>query len=233
MNFPHRLLISSRALIIAMMAATFSSVSLAGGVALGATRIVYPADARQVTLPITNTDDKSRFLIKAWAEDSEGKKTSDFTVTPPLFMIGPSNEHILSLRLNAVSPLPSDRETLYWFNAQAIPQHDASKGENVLQLAALSKIKVFVRPAGLSIKPLEAPDHLRFSYQGESLVVHNPTPYHITLVSLMEGDAGLPNTMVPPNASLSLKASGKKGPITFRTINDYGAITDVVEGVMK
>lgn len=233
MNFSHRLLTSSLTLIIAMMSATFSSVSLAGGVALGATRIIYPGDARQITLPITNTDDKSRFLIKAWVEDSEGKKTSDFTVTPPLFMMGPGNEHILSLRLNAVRPLPSDRETLYWFNAQAIPQYDASKGENVLQLAALSKIKVFVRPAGLTIKPLEAPDHLRFSHKGESLVVHNPTPYHITLVSLKEGDTELPNTMVPPNASLSLKASGKKGPITFKTINDYGAITSVVEGVMK
>lgn len=233
MSLFHRLFMTCNALAVSMVAALTSPYSIAGGVALGATRIVYPLDERQVTLPITNTDDKSRFLIKSWAEDSEGKKSADITTTPPLFMIAPGNEHILSIKLNASSALPSDRETLYWLNAQAIPQYDATKGENVLQLAALSKIKIFVRPSGLDIKPLEAPNHLSFSRQGESLVVHNPTPYHITLVSIMEGDADLPNVMVPPKESLTMKSSGKKGPITFRTINDYGAITDIKEGLMK
>lgn len=210
----------------------FSSSVTAGGISLGSTRIVYPADSRQVTLPVNNTDDKSRFLIKSWAEDSEGNKTSDFTITPPLFMIGPGNENILSIKFNGTRQLPADRETLYWFNSQAIPQQDAAKGENVLQLATLSRIKIFVRPAGLEMKAIEAPDHIRFSRQAGELVVHNPTPYHITLVGLTDGNTVLPNTMVPPKNSTAVRSSGN-GAVSFRTLNDYGAITPVQKGVMK
>lgn len=221
------------ALAFAAILGAFHSVpAVAGGVSLGATRIVYPSDSRQITLPVNNSDTESRYLIKSWVEDSEGKKTTDFTVTPPLFMIGPKNENIVSIKFTGARSLPGDRETLYWFNSQAIPEQDSKKLENVLQLASLSRIKLFVRPSKLEMKPVEAPEHIRFSRKGGELVVHNPTPYYITLVSFTDSNNVLPNTMVPPKASLSVKSAGK-GNITFRTINDYGAVTPVQNGVMK
>lgn len=209
-----------------------SSSAIAGGVSLGATRVVYPADSRQITIPVNNSDAQSRFLIKSWVEDSKENKTADFTVTPPLFMIGPSSENIISIKFNGVRSLPTDRETLYWFNSQAIPQKDIEKGENLLQLASVSRIKLFMRPAGLEMSAIEAPQHIRFSRQGSDIVVHNPTPYHITLVAFMDGKTVLPNTMVLPKGSTTVKSSGN-GSITFRTINDYGAVTPEQKGVMK
>lgn len=218
---------------LATILVTLHSVpAIAGGVSLGATRIVYPSEARQITLPVNNSDAESRYLIKSWVEDSTGKKNTDFTITPPLFMIGPNNENIVSIKFNGARQLPDDRESLYWFNSQAIPEQDSKQLENVLQLASLSRIKLFVRPVKLEMKPSEATEHIRFSRQAGELVVHNPTPYYITLVSFMDGKNVLPNTMVPPKESLSVKSTGN-GNITFRTINDYGAVTPVQNGVMK
>lgn len=224
--------VKRNATLSAFLFALYSSSATAGGVSLGATRVVYPADSRQITIPVNNSDTKSRFLIKSWVEDSKENKTADFTVTPPLFMIGPGSENIISIKFNGIRSLPTDRETLYWFNSQAIPQKDIEKGENVLQLASVSRIKLFMRPGGLEMTAIEAPQHIRFSRQGSDIIVHNPTPYHITLVAFMDGKTVLPNTMVPPKGSTTVKSSGN-GSITFRTINDYGAITPEQKGVMK
>ncbi len=46
----------------------------AGGVVLGATRVIYPQGNKQVSLAVTNTDEKALFLIQSWFTDSEGKK---------------------------------------------------------------------------------------------------------------------------------------------------------------
>lgn len=38
-----------------------ASVQAAGGIALGATRVIYPADAKQTSLSISNSDTKERY----------------------------------------------------------------------------------------------------------------------------------------------------------------------------
>ncbi|HHA2288280.1 TPA: fimbria/pilus periplasmic chaperone [Enterobacter asburiae] len=218
---------------LASLTAFSSFQASAGGVALGATRIVYPQGAPQVSLPVNNTDEKARFLIQSWVEDAAGKKTRDFSVTPPLFAIEPQKENTLRISHTGSTPLPADRETLYWFNSKAIPQaSEETRSMNTLQVASLSRIKLFVRPAGLQPKPIEAPEKLRFSRSAGELVIHNPTPYHITLVSLKDGAAELPNTMVAPMSREAVKSPGS-GPVTFRTINDYGAMTDTATGQMQ
>ncbi len=44
------------------------------GVALGATRVIYPEGQKQVQLAVTNNDDKSSYLIQSWIENAEGKR---------------------------------------------------------------------------------------------------------------------------------------------------------------
>lgn len=46
------------------------------GVALGATRIIYPAEQKQVTLGVINSFDKDTFLIHSWSESNAGQKDS-------------------------------------------------------------------------------------------------------------------------------------------------------------
>lgn len=53
---------------------SFSSLSYAGGVALAATRIVYPMDAKQTSITLNNTDKRLRFLVQSWIDDSQDQK---------------------------------------------------------------------------------------------------------------------------------------------------------------
>ncbi|KAA8995402.1 fimbria/pilus periplasmic chaperone [Affinibrenneria salicis] len=215
--------------------ATVSLAARAGGVALGATRVIYSAGATQTSLAVTNTDTKNPFLIQSWVEDANGEKSANFVVTPPLFVAKPSGENILRI-MYVGAPLPTDRESVYWMNVKAIPSVDrnAIQDKNVLQLAVLSRIKLFVRPVGLPQSPADAPTQLRFHRQGDSLTINNPTPYFVTLVNFNMGTRKLPNTMVPPkgNVSVSLPADAR-GEVIFQSINDYGANSARTTGIMQ
>lgn len=61
------------------------SASAQAGVALGATRVIYPAGQKQVQLAVTNNDDNSTWLIQSWVENADGQRDGRFVITPPLF----------------------------------------------------------------------------------------------------------------------------------------------------
>lgn len=196
----------------------------AGGIALGATRVVYPQGASQTSLPISNSSPTQRFLINSWIEDANGKKDNTFVVTPPLFVSEAKTENTLRI-IYAGAALPTDRESLFYLNVKAIPSLDKNEtaGKNILQLAILSRIKLFVRPDNLPLDPTDAPQKLTFSHVGTQVQLSNPTPYYITLVNIRSAGHKAQNIMVAPLAAATLDASG--GQITFQSINDYGALT--------
>ena len=199
----------------------------AGGVSLGATRVIYPMNAKQTSLAVINNDKNNRYLIQSWVEDSKGKKSDDFILTPPLFVSKPQGENTLRIMYSGKG-LPTDKETAYWLNSKAIPSvnREDIQDKNVLQIAILSRIKMFVRPEGLTESPADAPGSLSFSRQGNNLVIKNPSPYYVSMVNITAGGKTLAPTMVPPKDSLSVAVPGGiSGPVTFQTINDYGAMT--------
>ncbi|WP_148720901.1 fimbria/pilus periplasmic chaperone, partial [Klebsiella oxytoca] len=49
-----------------MIAAMGFTARAEAGVALGATRVIYPAGQKQVQLAVTNNDEKSTYLIQSW-----------------------------------------------------------------------------------------------------------------------------------------------------------------------
>jgi fimbrial chaperone protein len=57
---------------ILMMVSACANAS--GGIALGATRVIYPAEAKQTSLAITNSNKQERYLINAWIENANGQK---------------------------------------------------------------------------------------------------------------------------------------------------------------
>lgn len=211
------------------------SLSVAGGISLGGTRIIYPADQKQVSLSVRNTAEQSSYLVQSWIEQPDGEKNQDFVVTPPLYVSGPGNENTLRL-MYLGQPVKTDQETLFYFNTKAIPSMDKKKmeGENILLLAAVTRIKLFVRPAGLKPSPDKAPAELTFHRSGSKLRIDNPTPYHITLAKMTAGGHKLPDTMVLPHGSVSLPLpTPPANTITFRTINDYGAATPELRAEIK
>ncbi len=139
-------------------------------VALGATRVIYPANQKQVLLPVTNNDPASVYLIQSWIENAGDQKDTQFVITPPLFSMQGKKENTLRI-INATNhQLPGDRESLFWVNVKAIPAMEKDqKNENTLQLAIISRIKMFYRPTHLAMAPEEAPAMLRFRRSGSKL----------------------------------------------------------------
>lgn len=206
-----------------------SAVSAEGGVSLGATRVIYPAEAKQTSLAVNNSDNKSRFLINSWVEDEQGQKIKTFAVTPPLFVSEPNSENTLRI-IYVGPPLPGDRESLFWLNVKAIPsvEKESLAGKNVLHLAILSRIKLFVRPSTLTDPVQEAPEALSFALEGNTLKITNASSYYLSLVNMHINQRKVNNVMVAPKKSTQVALpSDARGDLTFQTVNDYGAVTPV------
>jgi len=217
-----------------MIAASGYSAWAQAGVALGATRVIYPAGQKQVQLGVTNNDDSSTYLIQSWVENADGGKDGRFVITP-LFAMQGKKENTLRIIDATNKQLPQDRESLFWINVKAIPSMDKSKlSDNTLQLAIISRIKLYYRPAKLALPPDQAAEKLSFSRSGSSLTLTNPTPYYLTVTELNAGTRVLENALVPPMGKTSVKLPPDAGSnITYRTINDYGALTPKMTGVLR
>jgi hypothetical protein len=61
-------------LILSFILMMVSAANASGGIALGATRVIYPAEAKQTSLAITNSNKQERYLINAWIENANGQK---------------------------------------------------------------------------------------------------------------------------------------------------------------
>lgn len=215
--------------IISLLLSIALPVNAAGGIALGATRVIYPAGDKQTSLSISNSDGKARFLVNSWVENSRGEKEKTFVVTPPLFVSEPESENTLRI-IYAGQPLPDDRESLFWLSVKAIPSvsKENATDKNVLQLAVLSRIKLFVRPKSLSGLTEDASAKLQFSRLDKHLNITNPSAYYITLVNVHMGKQKLDNVMVAPKGRAQLLIPPDvQGGVTFQTVNDYGALTSV------
>lgn len=161
------------------------------------------------------------------------KKAKDFIITPPLFVAEAKAENTLRI-INVATDLPQDRESVYWINIKAIPSIDKSTlaDQNILQLAILSRIKLFVRPTTLKIKPEAAIETLQFSKSENGIFVDNPSPYHVSFVNLYLDNNKLLNIMVAPFAQAKVsEISGTN--LSYQTVNDYGGLTAKTDLVLK
>lgn len=211
-----------------------ATFNVQASVALGATRVIYPSDQKQVQLTVNNNDEKSTYLIQSWVENINGKKDGLFVITPPLFVMQGKKENTLRIIDATNGLLPKDRESLFWINVKAIPSMQKEKQDaNVLQLAIISKIKLLYRPINLSLSPEQAQDKLQFKRLDNKLVLSNPTPYFLTVTDLHVGTKELENALVPPMGETSVfLPPSRSGNITYRTINDYGALTPQIQSKM-
>lgn len=200
------------------------------GVALGATRVVYPAGEKQVQLIVSNSDEKSSFLIQSWVENEKGDKDGNFIITPPLFTMQGKKENKLRIIDTMNKTLPTDKESIYWINVKAIPSIDKDKlNTNVLQLSIISRIKLLYRPQNLAVSPEMAIKMISFQADRSRLLVKNNSPYYLTIVNLKIGKYPLKGVMVPPMDSIGVSLpSGAGNKLSYQTINDYGALTPKV-----
>ena len=203
------------------------------------TRAVYPSDAREITLQVTNTG-KSPALVQAWIDEGDAKATPDqskapFIITPPITRVeAEKGQYLRITSLPTANTLSKTQETLFWLNVLDIPPKPSTKDkaaapDNFLQLAIRSRIKFFYRPSGIKEDVALAPEKIQWSSQGNNLLIKNPTPFHITITTITQEHLGKKvnilseGIMLVPfsEQKIALKNSNIKD-MTFTTINDYG-----------
>lgn len=200
-----------------------------GGVSLGLTRVIYPIEAKQVSLPVVNHSKSDRYLINSWIESDYKKKSKDFLITPPLFVAEPTTENTLRI-VNVSNNFPLDRESVFWVNVKSIPSVNKNDldSKNILQLAVLSRIKLFVRPNNLPYKSEKSLEMISFERSSAGIVVENKSPYFISFVNIYVDEKKQPNIMAAPLEKTTIsKISGKT--ISYQTVNDFGGVTPKAE----
>lgn len=226
-----KLTLLSVSLIMTISSAVYAADT--GGIAVGATRVVYNADSREAALSVINHSGAQYFLIQAWVDDSAGNKKVPFTITPPLFRLNANKENMLRI-IKTGEGLPKDRESVYWVNVKAIPPAPEGDGQNTLQLAVKTRIKMFYRPSGLSGSAAESPKKLQWHQKGNDLVVTNPTAYSVSFNNLSVDGAEIKdaNLVLPQGEAHYKLASGHAGKVVYRCINDFGGLTERIESVV-
>nr|WP_245397200.1 fimbrial assembly chaperone [Citrobacter rodentium] len=123
------------------------------GVYIYGTRIIYPAQKKDITVQLMN-DDKRSSLIQSWIDDGDTSLPPEkidvpFILTPPVIKIAANSGQQLKIKQLA-HHLPRDRESLFYLNVLDIPPNsDGSKDKNVIKFALQNRIKLIYRPQGV------------------------------------------------------------------------------------
>ena len=93
-------------------ALTFSCAPHAvAGVVIGGTRVIYPAQSREITVQLSNIGDAPS-LVQAWIDSGNPEQTAEdadapFMLTPPIARVEPGRNQALRLMF-AGAELPTD-----------------------------------------------------------------------------------------------------------------------------
>lgn len=230
-----------------ILAAGFSQYACADLV-LSGTRVIFPANKKDVTVQLTNKGSHP-LLAQSWidAGDPSARPESvdvPFYLTPPVSRIDAEKGQTLRIVYNQPK-LPADRESIFWLNVLEIPakakKGDGSTTDNTLQLAFRTRVKLFYRPDNLKPQPNQAASAVIWSKAGGNKIkANNPTPYYISYsaVNLKSGtkNVELGDAMLAPFSTTELqsKQSINDGAwkINYASINDYGG-SDKGESTLK
>lgn len=222
---------AAQALMFAMLGCVFC-VPLQAGVTIAGTRVIYPAQQREVAVKLTNVEARPA-LVQVWVDDGDPKQSPDtstapFLVSPPVVRIEAGKGQ--SLRL-VYAPTSSDaaaaaaresaHESVYWLNVLEVPPSATSPDtqpdeadQNHLQVALRTRIKVFLRPQGLVGDPETTARELRWRVvragdAGWALECSNPGAFHVSFarvaLSLSGHDFRFDHAgMLAPGASMRL-----------------------------
>ncbi|AUN53791.1 TPA: fimbria/pilus periplasmic chaperone [Klebsiella pneumoniae] len=209
--------------------------SLASVVVTG-TRIIYPSDAKEISVKL---DNKGKFpvLIQSWIDDGNvdappEKIQVPFVLTPPINRVEPSKGQTLRVSYTGGTQ-PTDKESVFWLNVLEIPAKHKDVNESQIQVAFRSRFKIFFRPVGLEGNANEAIKSIQWSSVGKNIKAVNPTPYFVSLVELKVNGKKVEGEMIAPKSSLNINLLGSTGSkISGSYVNDYGAVNDF-EAILK
>ncbi|MGE9551698.1 fimbrial biogenesis chaperone [Erwinia amylovora] len=220
----------SSALCFAIFFTLFSPL-LSASIVVSGTRVIYPSEAREVSVKVTNMGTRP-VLIQSWIDNGDMKARPEnihvpFVLTPPFNRIDTGKGQ--TLRISLTDPtLPEDRESLFWLNVLEVPAKNKQlKETNYLQMAFRTRIKFFYRPAGLPGNASDTVKTMKWYSRDGQITASNLTPYYASLANVTLGGKKVDGKTVAPFQSQTFNLSGKPGDkVSGEFVNDFGAVLD-------
>lgn len=213
---------------------------------INGTRVIYPQQKNEVNIQLSNDGDKPA-LVQSWIDNGDEKATFDkisvpFVLTPPIVRVEPNSGQTLRITWTG-TPLPQDKESLFWLNILDIPPKSATAANaDILQMAIRSRLKIFFRPPALNASGANQAFHdLQWqrstSSPGTVLRVNNPSAYFINVSTIKietrhKEIKSLKSEMIAPKsfAEFTFTALPEKienAALRYEVINDFGSITTI------
>ena len=231
-------MLSFRSVLLLLIAIPSLSVfSTQASVVLNNTRVVYLDNDKEVSVKLNNNGNKP-VLVQSWIDNGNPDENPSviqvpFILTPPINRIDAEKGQTLRIFYTG-EELSTTEESVFWLNVLEIPaKSNELKGENSLQLAFRTRVKLFFRPSDLPGNANDAGKELAWRITASGLNATNATPYHVSLTQVnvtVNGTTYHAKTvaMIKPNRSQEFSFSdlvdiptGSKVNINY--IDDYGA----------
>ncbi|WON77763.1 molecular chaperone [Serratia sp. UGAL515B_01] len=194
-------------------------------VIIGAMRLVYLGDKKEVSLKVNNPE-QVPYLVQAKIKNSiEGGGNPPFLITPPLFRLDGGQQNTLRV-VRASGNLPTDKESLYWIAIKSIASSTKDNDQNQVKIALTSNIKLIYRPEGVKGIPEDVAGKLTWQRNGNRLQVTNPTPFYMNFYEVKVAGKQIKDvTYVAPGstANFILPAGVNEGNVSWTLISDYGS----------
>ena len=208
---------------------TTASLTAHASVTPDRTRLVFNESDKSISVTLRNNNEKLPYLAQSWLEEEKGNKIiSPLAVLPPVQRIDAMmNGQVKIQALPDIHTLPSDRESLFYYNVREIPPK--TNKANTLQIALQTRIKLFWRPKALENVSMKNPWQYKVTLtrNGQEFTVNNPTPYYVIFSNASTQKNGNPAAGFSPivmSPKTSAPLNVKMGSVPVLTyVNDYGA----------
>lgn len=197
------------------------------GVYIYGTRIIYPAQKKEITVQLMN-DDKRSSLIQAWIDDGDTSLPPEkiqvpFILTPPVIRIAANSGQQLKIKQLA-HHLPRDRESLFFLNVLDIPPNsENNKESNVIKFALQNRIKLIYRPQGIPRVDKATFSRLQLSRTSGGLKIKNNSTNWITLPDIKaNGKINKETILLAPMTEQNISTTAVVNEYTVTLIDDSG-----------
>ncbi|MFW0929254.1 MAG: molecular chaperone [Providencia rettgeri] len=228
-NFMHKKLLGIKSPFLALLFSLTTLPAYSNGIGLNATRLVYMQGEESTSISARNNTDINYLAKFTISKTPNGVGEAPFTISPPLIKIDAGKNQ--DIRIYALpNALPKDRESIFYFSGRMIPATNGPLESTALNIGYNNIIKLFYRPANLTMLPTDAYSQLAIKSTPTGVMVENNSPYFISLNELKINGVkvGLSlqknNTMIFPYNSLSyiVPENGRRGTAQWTVINDLG-----------
>lgn len=200
------------------------SFSAFSAIVVEGTRVIYN-EKEGAIVSVKNTHSGPLLLVQSWIETPDNKAKPPFIITPPLFRLDINRKYIMKIE-RVSAGLPTDRESLFWVNINAIPAQEKNQ-KNQMSFSLQNRVKLFYRPEPIREMANEYYKKIKFSHQNGKLLLNNITPFHVNFYSLALNGVEIKNPgMLKPFEEVAVDAPPQKPrEIKWSVVNDQGGLS--------